>query len=186
MIKNNLLDNLNKLIREDEYIISLCNNIGIELDKVSLLIENIYKNLFFTSLDEKIGIPLMLNLLKLTLNENLTTEEKQQAIQAKWKAKGNCTEKLLQTVCDSWKNGIVDVDFINDNLTLNFVGVAGIPSDLESLKAEVNKTKPAYLLVDYIFHYLYWDLWDSWDLTWDEFESKDLSWDELEITIFKP
>lgn len=186
MIKNNLLDNLNKLIREDKYIIGLCNSIGIELDKVSLLIEKIYKNIFFTSLDEDLGIPLMLNLLKLTLNENLSTEEKQSAIQAKWKAKGNCTEKLLQAVCDSWKNGIIDVDFINDNLTLNFIGVGGIPSDLESLKKEINKTKPAYLLVDYIFSYLYWDLWDNWDLSWNEFESKDLSWDELEITIFKP
>ena len=61
---------------------------------------------------------------------------------------------FLQAICDSWKNGEIDVFFINGRIQIKFVGKYGVPSDLNLLKIELNKSKPAHLAMDYLFRYL--------------------------------
>jgi len=186
MRKDDLIKNFNKILLKDPYILNLCNMLGIELDSLEELGAKIVRNTFFDSLDEDLGIPIYAKTLDITFREGLTTEEKNSIIQAKWKSKGKCDADLIQSVCNSWKAGEVSVDFVNSLIRIGFKSLAGIPSDVDALKKALDKVKPAYLLVDYIFNYLYWDLWDSWNMTWDYVDSKNLTWDNYEITIVKP
>jgi hypothetical protein len=184
--KSRLIANLNALMREDSYVLNLCESMGLELDSIEALLEKIYNNFWFDSIDEDLGIPFMSSIMDLSLDSDLTLEEKRSIISAKWKNKGKTTEEFLQMICDSWRNGTTVVNYEDSNLEIKFTGIGGVPSDLDSLKDEINKAKPAYLLVDYVFSYLYWDLFDSFELTWDEFEAVNKTFDEWEITIKKP
>ena len=84
-------------------------------------------------------------------------EERRSVLQAKWRsATGKCDVDLIQRVCDSWQNGEVDVDFVDGEIVLRFVGAYGVPDAdaLAALKAAVQEVIPAHLAVKYLYRYL--------------------------------
>jgi len=180
-----VINNFNKIFREDSYVIELCKTYNIEYSKVEAIANIVYQNMFFDTMESDI-IKNWAEIMNIMINENLSIEDKRSTIAAKWKSKGKCSEPMMQTVCDAWNNGEITITFIDDLLKIHFASIGGVPNDIEILKDAMDKVKPAYLTIEYIFNWLYWNLWDSWDLSWDEFEGKDLTWDELEKTIFKP
>jgi len=186
MRKDTLIQNFNKMFRTDPYILALVNSMGLQLDDIEALCQKIYANMFFDTMDEDYGIPAMAKTLQVTFPANSTIEEKRSILQAKWKSKGKCSEELLQSVANSWKNGEVTVKFENSIIKVTFASLAGVPDNIDNLKAAFDKVKPAYLLVDYTYNWLYWNLRDSWNLSWDYWDSKNINWDNLEKTIFKP
>ena len=86
-----------------------------------------------------------------------TAEERRSVLQAKWRsATGVCNVDMIQRVCDSWKNGEVDVDFVDGEIVLQFIGSYGVPDAdaLAALKAAVQEVIPAHLAVQYLYRYL--------------------------------
>jgi ribosome biogenesis GTPase len=67
-----------------------------------------------------------------------------------------------------------NVIFENNVINVTFASLVGVPDNIDSLKNAIDKAKPAYLLCNYIFNWLHWDLRDSWNLTWDERDSKNI------------
>lgn len=149
--KNRLLSNIHKILREDKYINELCKSSGIEIDAIELSLEDIYNQFWFDTMTW--GADIVASQLKVKLNPSLTQQEKNSLLEARWKSSGKSDVFLLQAICDSWKNGNVEVSFVNGKIQIKFVGEYGIPSDLTSLKIEIDKTKPAHLAVDYLFKY---------------------------------
>lgn len=186
MRKDTLIQNFNKIFREDTYVLSIVNALGIELDTVEELAQKVYLNMFFDTMEEDLGIPIYAKTLGLNLREGLTTEEKRSIIQAKYRSKGKCDVDLIQSVCNAWKDGEVRVSFEDNLFTIRFMSLAGVPSDIQALKDALDKVKPAYRLLNYLYNFLFWDLLESWEMDWDYLESKNLTWDEFEITIEKP
>ena len=184
--KKRLLPNLNKIFKNDKYILFICNGIDLQLEETDKLLEKIRLNMFFDTIEEDLGILIIANTLGLSLGENLTTNEKRSIIEAKWKSKGKTSEEMLQTIANSWRNGEVTVTFENGIIAVRFSSIAGVPSDILSLQDALNKIRPAHLLIDYMFNFLYWNLFESWDFTWTQFEGKNLNWNQLEIQITTP
>ena len=84
-------------------------------------------------------------------------EERRSVLQAKWRsATGKCDVDLIQRVCDSWQNGEVDVDFVDGEIVLRFVGAYGVPDAdaLAALQSAVQEVIPAHLAVKYLYRYL--------------------------------
>lgn len=152
MAQNRLINNLHAMYRTDPYINNLCQSLGIEIDVVESLLQDIYNQYFFDSMTW--GADIVAKQLDITLNPNRSQAEKNSIIQARWKSSGKSDVYLLQSICDSWKNGGIEVEFINGTIKIKFVGEFGVPTDLDSLKTEINKAKPCHLLVDYLFKYL--------------------------------
>lgn len=75
-------------------------------------------------------------------------------VEARWKSGGKCGIELLQTICDSWKNGQVDVSFVDGTIVLTFCGGAGIPENIDALKSAIETARPAHLPVSYGYVYL--------------------------------
>ncbi|MTI65174.1 MAG: DUF2313 domain-containing protein [Firmicutes bacterium] len=167
-----LLKNLNKIVREDKYIQGLLNASGVEIDGLEQLLQKLYRNFWFDTMDEDLGIPIVSKQLKIKLNENTTVEEKRSILEARWKSSGKSDVFLLQSVCDSWKNGEIEVGFENGHITIKFTSLLGIPTDLDSLKDQIKKAKPAHLLVDYLFKYL--TIGDVQNMTIEELEQQTL------------
>lgn len=178
------LDNFNNIFKNDPYIQALCNSLGLEQEEVEKLCQVIYLNMFFNTMDEE-TIQLYAEIMDIVIDTSLSIEDQRSIVMAKWKSKGKCTEELIQSVCDSWRNGEIIVDFEN-TINISFNSQGGVPSDIEALKIALNKVKPAYLSIEYTFNWLYWDLWESWEMSWDELESKNLTWDEFEATVNRP
>ena len=186
MRKDTLIKNFNIVFRKDPYILSLVNAIELQLDDIDVLCQKIYEKMFIDTISEDLGIPILAKNLLLEFPEGITTEEKRSILQAKWKSKGKGSEQMLQAIANSWKNGEVIVSIENNVINVTFASLVGVPDNIDGLKTSIDKAKPAYLLCNYIFNWLHWDLRDSWNLTWDERDSKNIDWDNWEKTIHRP
>ena len=57
-------------------------------------------------------------------------------------------------MCNAWKRGEVEADFISGKLKLKFVGEYGIPDDVDSLISAVDEVKPAHIPLLLLYKYL--------------------------------
>lgn len=89
-------------------------------------------------------------------NAALTIEERRTALQARWRAAGKCDVDLIQRVCDSWRNGEIEVGFAEGVIVLTFIGAYGVPetAELAALQDAVEHTIPCHLAVSYLYRYL--------------------------------
>lgn len=108
-------------------------------------------------------------------------EDRRSAVQAGWKRGGRIGIVEIQAAANSWRDGVVEVDFKPPIIIVTFVSEYGIPKDLDGLKAAIEIIKPAHLAVEYIFKFLTWDEFDAYGKTWDEWDKLNLTWDQLEV-----
>ncbi|HDK7215239.1 TPA: DUF2313 domain-containing protein [Clostridium botulinum] len=151
-IEQQLIANLHKRVRKDPYIIELCNSSGMEMNTIENVLEDIKKQFKFDTMTW--GADLLAGEMGIKLDQSLKQDEKNSIIAARWKSEGKADLNLLQAICNSWKNGNVKVSFIDGKIVLKFVGEYGIPTDLESLKKQIDLSKPSHLPIDYLFAYL--------------------------------
>lgn len=96
---------------------------------------------------------------------------------ARIRGKGTTTKELIKNVSESYANAEVDV-VENNNLysfLVKFMGVKGVPENLDDLKKAIEEIKPAHLSVNYAFTYNSWSMVNH--MTWGEVES--ITWDKL-------
>lgn len=96
---------------------------------------------------------------------------------ARIRGKGTTTKELIKNVSESYANAEVDV-IENNNLysfLVKFIGVKGIPENLDDLKKAIEEIKPAHLSVNYAFTYNSWSMVNH--MSWGEVES--ITWDKL-------
>jgi len=96
--------------------------------------------------ERELGIP---------VNNSKSDDYRRSAIKSKLKGSGTVTVNLIKNVCESYSNGEVDVIEDNPNMqfTIKFIGVKGIPPNLEDLQRAIEEIKPAHL--DFDFEYTY-------------------------------
>ena len=114
-------------------------------------------------------------------NVNLTYEERREIIKAKKRGQGVCSIEMIKNVCEAFSGGEVNVieNSAPYTFTIQFVGVKGIPRNMNGLKETINNIKPAHLLYEFKYTYTTWGYLDSKNITWKNAEA--LTWDELEI-----
>lgn len=179
-----LVERLNVIFRNDEFINEISRVSELEKEEAKAFIKSVRDNLFFDSMTW--GIELWQKELQLNFTSTMTDAEKISSIKSKMRSTGKASEELIKRICDSWNNGSVNVDFVDGQIQLEFIDIGGIPSDLNSLEERIEEVKPAHLAINYIFKWLTWSMWDSWNINWDEFDGLNLSWDELETTVINP
>lgn len=152
-IYDKLLNLLHKLDKVCPFIKTIINSISIFLKNVSDKIDDLYCNFFFDSLTPS-GVEYFEKLLKIISSETQSLEDRRSNIQAKWLQNGHNSIVLTQLVCDAWKYGEIEADFIEGKLKLKFVSSYGIPDDLPGLQKAVNEVKPVYIPYDMRYKYL--------------------------------
>ncbi|MCY6957968.1 DUF2313 domain-containing protein [Clostridium brassicae] len=150
--KQQLIANLHKSVRQDPFIKELCKSSGIEIDTIEDVLVDIKKQFNFSTMTW--GADLLASEMGIKLDPVLKEDEKNSIISARWKSEGKADLNLLQAICNSWKNGNVKVSFIDGKIVLKFIGEYGIPTDLDSLKKQIDLSKPAHLPIEYLFAYL--------------------------------
>lgn len=91
----------------------------------------------------------------ITPDSNQADEFRIEKIKAKIASVGTTTKEMIQNVSKSYSNGEVEV--IEDNSSyrfkVKFVGILGVPKNIESLKDTIEEIKPAHLEVEFIYIY---------------------------------
>lgn len=122
------------------------------MDTIEGVLKDIRKQFNFETMTW--GADLLASEMNIKLDPTLKQDEKNSIIAARWKSEGKADINLLQAICNSWHNGNVDVKFVNGKIQLKFNGIYGIPTDLDSLKKQIDLSKPSHLAIDYLFAYL--------------------------------
>lgn len=102
---------------------------------------------------------------------------------AKHRGQGTTTPAFLRNVAMSFQYGDINVDdeSVPDTVVITFNDVMGIPPNLRDFEDAITEVMPAHLLVNFIYRYLTWDMYESYNRTWDEWDALNLTWDELEV-----
>jgi hypothetical protein len=155
MSKENLLNNLNKIIRKDKYVDNVMTPQGEDLESIALKIIELSNEYFFDTMSLE-GIAVYER--QMDFKTIGTLEDRRQQIEARWKTAGKCSLELLQNIANSWRNGLVEIQFISGVIEVTFSSLVGVPSDLEGLKKAIGEAKPAHLGINYSFKYSTWGM----------------------------
>jgi len=150
--KNEMVKHLHKLYRTDPWVNQLFNSAGIEMDKIQELLVEIEHQFFFDTATQT-GLGVYEKELGITTRKSVSIADRRSTIAAKWKMGGISSLELMQMIADSWYNGAVEVKFINGKISVQFVSIYGIPTDLEALQDAIGQIKPAHLAIYYTFKY---------------------------------
>lgn len=114
-------------------------------------------------------------------NLNYSYEERREVVKAKKRGQGTCTKSLIKNVAEAFSGGECRIieNTAPYTFTIQFVGVKGIPKNMDGLKQAINDIKPAHLVYDFKYTYTSWEYLDSKNLSWENAEA--LTFEELEI-----
>ena len=152
---DNMLASLPTAYRKDAWVIALLSAIAGVDDAQRADADETAQQMFLDSMTWALAIEE--RIAGITPAAGASLEERRSVLQAKWRsATGKCDVDLIQRVCDSWKNGEVDVDFVDGEIVLKFVGAYGVPDAdaLAALQSAVQEVIPAHLAVKYLYRYL--------------------------------
>lgn len=144
--KDNLLQNLHKIVRDDPYIIALFQSVGIELDKLDKKLKLINNEYLFSTMSLT-----KINLLEKILNYKTkakSIEYKRLEIESRWKTQSKCDIELLQNIAETYKVNTCIVKFIEAGININFISPL-IPKDINNLVKAINEAKPAHLPIGF-------------------------------------
>lgn len=114
-------------------------------------------------------------------NLDLSYEQRREIVKAKKKGQGTTTKQMIKNVAEAFSGGEVDVieNTAPYTFTIQFIGVKGIPRNMQAFINMLEDIKPAHL--GYVFKYTYtsWDYLDNKSLSYNNAES--IKWDDLEI-----
>lgn len=152
---DNMLASLPTAYRKDAWVIALLSAIAGVDDAQRADADETAQQMFLDSMTWALAIEE--RIAGITPAAGAGVEERRSVLQAKWRsATGKCDVDLIQRVCDSWQNGEVDVDFVDSEIVLRFVGAYGVPDAdaLAALQSAVQEVIPAHLAVQYLYRYL--------------------------------
>lgn len=147
-MKDDLINNLHKIYREDPWILEVFNSAGLSLDEIIDILLQMYKNYWFDTMDLD-TIARMEKLLDFKTNPNTPIEDRRSQLEARWKSNGKVDIYLLKAIVNSWKNGgDSDVKFVDGTIKIEFMGNFIVPKDLNGLQYALEEVKPAHLNYD--------------------------------------
>lgn len=125
------------------------------------------------------GLVLWERMYGVTTNMSLSYEQRREILMAKLRGQSTTTKQMIRDTAAAFSGGEVQV--IEDNpcyhFIVRFVGVKGIPRNMQAFIDMLNEIKPAHL--SYSFEYTYTVWGNLKGLTWGELKAK--TWDEVRI-----
>lgn len=156
----------------------LKNLYEIEGKKLGLLwhqIEDLQKQFFITTATW--GLVQWEKEYGIETNFSQSYEQRREILLAKKRGRGTTTKAMIKSVAEAFSGGEVEVIEQNEQYAfiVRFVGVKGIPRNMQSFIDALEEIKPAHL--GYVFEYTY-STWDNLkESAWNVLREK--TWDEV-------
>jgi thiamine phosphate synthase YjbQ (UPF0047 family) len=165
-------------MRKSNLLIAVYNAEGQQIDLIKTNIEDVKNQLFIDTATW--GLLIYEKELGIKTDLNKTLDERRSLIKSKQRGIGVVGAELIKIVVDSWTNGNVDVAFTSGTIIITFQDVNGIPSNMTDVIKAIEDIIPCHLPVTYIYKYMTWAEFDTYNKTWDEWEALNLTWAEFE------
>lgn len=158
---------------------ALQNALGKEVSELQCVVASTLDQMFVSTATW--GLKLWEKELAIETNKSLSDEFRREIIMAKMRGTATTTKALIKSVAVAFSNGEVEV--IEDNakytVKIKFVGTRGVPANLEDFKKMLSQIIPAHLVIEYVFTYMTWKEFNSYDKTWKQWEDLRLNWKEF-------
>ena len=127
------------------------------------------------------GLTFWEKVLNIPTDLNKSYEDRKEVIKAKLRGSGTTTVQMIKNTAEAFSGGECNVIQYPENysFTVQFVGIKGIPKNMESFKQMLEGIKPAHLAYDFKYTYTVWDFLKEGSLTWDQAKTK--TWDNLKV-----
>lgn len=137
-------------------MIMLQKSLGFEVGELECILKGMFDQFFVDRATW--GLSLWEEELGLSVNPNRNYEARRELIKAKLRGAATTTSEMIRIVARSFSGGEVEVVEHNDRYTfeIKFVGVKGIPWNMNSFKGAIEEIKPAHLAVEYSYTYTVW------------------------------
>lgn len=169
-----MVKNLPSAYRGDAWVLALLTAIAGEDDRQRAEMDETAAQLLADSLTWLLGKEE--DEAGLTPAAGATLEERRSALVAKWRAgSGKVDLAYIRVVCDSWKQGEVEVTYKDRTLTLRFQNIYGVPTAIDTLKTMVREAAPAHIPMTFVLRFRMWSELES--RTWGELEGA--AWGDL-------
>ena len=103
------------------------------------------------------------------------------AIKSKLQGASVFTMAKVREVCALYASGAVEItmDGPTHTLTIEFVDVLGIPTNLETMQRVLEEQIPAHIRLVFEFRYMTWNDLDAFNRTWDAQDALNLDWENF-------
>lgn len=117
-------------------------------------------------------------------NLSLSYEQRREIILAKMRGQGTTTVEMIRNTAIAFSGGEVDVieDNSNYNFIIRFVGLYGIPRNMQAFIDMLEEIKPAHLGYSFEYKYVIWN--ELTPYIWDELKA--YTWDGLRVNEITP
>lgn len=114
-----------------------------------------------------------------TTNLALPYEQRREIIIAKLRGQGTTTKQMIEDTATAFSGGEVDVieDSPSHHFIVRFVGVKGIPRNMQAFIGMLEEIKPAHLTYEFQYTYTVWDNLDGF--TWSGLS--DMAYDDVRV-----
>lgn len=125
------------------------------------------------------GLVLWEQMYGVTTNMSLSYEQRREILMAKLRGQSTTTKQMIQETAAAFSGGEVQVteDNPHHHFIVRFVGVKGIPRNMQAFIDMLNEIKPAHLT--YSFEYTYTTWGDLKGMTWGQL--KNMTWGEVKV-----
>lgn len=117
-------------------------------------------------------------------NMSLSYEQRREIIIAKIRGQGTTTVDMIKGAAEAFSGGEVEVieDNPNYHFIVRFVGIYGIPRNMQAFISMLEDIKPAHLWYTFDYKYIIWD--DLKPKTWNDM--RPYTWDGLRVNEITP
>ena len=154
---------------------------GYEIGYFQHVLEDIIKQCFIETATW--GLERWEGLFGIKTNHSLTYEQRREILRAKLRVQGTTTMQMIKDTAAAFSGG--DVDVIEDNahsrFVVRFVGIKGIPRNMQDFISMLEQIKPAHLDYGFEYRYTIWDEITAGGYAWEEF--KKMTWDDVRIIM---
>jgi len=155
----------------------LQNSASKELGRLYYHLEDFINQLFVDTATW--GLSIYEKELGLITNPSLPYEERRELIKAKLWGRGTTTKQMIKDTAEAFSGGEVDViEYPEESkFIVKFIGVKGIPRNMQGFIDMLETIKPAHLAYEFKYTYTVWN--HLTDLTWGQANA--MTWDELRV-----
>ena len=117
--------------------------------------------------------------LEIEYNPSMSYEGRRGIIKAKLRGRGTTTKAMIKNTAEAFSGGEVDVIEYPEEykFVVKFIGVKGIPRNMQRFIDMLETIKPAHLIYDFEYTYTVWN--HIKHLTWND--ASTMTWDKLKV-----
>lgn len=177
--KKNLLEKLPSFYHYSNIVKAFIDANSNEADILDYYINDLNDNLYVKTATW--GLDLFEEELGLITDKSVSYEDRRERIISKKRGNGTTTKNMIKNTAEAFSGGEVEIieNFSDYSFIVKFIGIKGIPRNLQLFKNMLEEIKPAHLSYELAFTYTVWDFVMQNKPSWDSLNSK--TWSDMKV-----